>query len=87
MNPPSQILYTDTVIRAISELNRIEISIFNLWKQLPNLDVTDPRETSTRSHEIERPMMIDDNDEFGYEERPTGINSIGESEAAKLKSL
>src|SRR6476659_6372141 len=30
-------LYPDTVIRAISELHRIEISIFNIWKQLPNL--------------------------------------------------
>ena len=32
IQPPDQMLYTDTVIRAISELHRIEISIFNIWK-------------------------------------------------------
>ena len=26
-------------IRAISELHSIEMDIFNLWKQLPNLDI------------------------------------------------
>lgn len=31
-------------IRCISELHSIELDIFNLWKQLPNLDVTDPRD-------------------------------------------
>ena len=31
-------------IRCISELHSIEIDIFNLWKQLPNLDVTDPKD-------------------------------------------
>lgn len=41
MDPPRQILYSDTVIRAISELHRIEISIFTIWKQLPNLNIED----------------------------------------------
>lgn len=49
MNPPSQILYTDTVIRAISELHKIEISIFSLWKQLPNLDLSDPASASNNN--------------------------------------
>lgn len=30
-------LYPDTVIKAIAELHRIEMSIFNLWKELPQL--------------------------------------------------
>src|SRR5437867_4416163 len=30
-------LYPDTVIKAITELHRIEMSIFNLWKELPHL--------------------------------------------------
>jgi post-segregation antitoxin (ccd killing protein) len=28
-------IYHDTVIKAISELHKIELSIFNIWKQLP----------------------------------------------------
>jgi hypothetical protein len=32
LDPPNQILYSDTIIKAIAELHRIEISIFNLWK-------------------------------------------------------
>lgn len=31
-------------IRCVSELHSIEMDIFNLWKQLPNLDVPDPKE-------------------------------------------
>jgi len=42
-------LYPDTVIRAISELHRIEISIFNLWKQLPNLDIVDNKNNNDNS--------------------------------------
>lgn len=34
----SDILYSYTIIKAISELHKIELSIFNMWKQLPNLD-------------------------------------------------
>ena len=30
-------------VRAISELHSIEMSIFSLWKQLPELDMTDKR--------------------------------------------
>ena len=35
-----EILYSDTIIKAISELHSIEMDIFNLWKQLPNLNVS-----------------------------------------------
>jgi hypothetical protein len=70
-------------LRAISELHSIEMSIFNLWKQLPNLNITDPGEATTKPPEKERPYMVDDYDEFGHEERPTGLNSIGESEDDK----
>ena len=35
----SDILYSDTIIKAISELHKIELSIFSMWKQLPNLDI------------------------------------------------
>ena len=31
----SNSIYHDTVIKAISELHKIELSIFNIWKQLP----------------------------------------------------
>jgi hypothetical protein len=40
-NPPFRVIYTDTVIRAIAELHRIEISLFNLCKQLRALDIVD----------------------------------------------
>ena len=36
-----EILYSDTIIKAIYELHKIEISIFNLWKQLPDLQIID----------------------------------------------
>jgi hypothetical protein len=39
MDPPNQILYSDTVIKALAELHRIELSILNLWKQLPQIAV------------------------------------------------
>jgi hypothetical protein len=38
---PTQILYTDTVLKAISELHKIELSIFYIWKQLPTLNTDD----------------------------------------------
>lgn len=41
IQPPNQMLYTDTVIRAISELHKIEISIFSLWKHIPDLPIDD----------------------------------------------
>lgn len=46
---PGEILYTDTIIRAIAELHRIEMSIFSLWKQLPDLQIINGKEYSTES--------------------------------------
>ena len=46
---PGDIIYTDTIIRAIAELHRIEISIFSLWKQLPNLDLSNPASASNNN--------------------------------------
>jgi hypothetical protein len=41
LQPPTQLLYPDTIIKAVAELHRIEVSIFNIWKQLPELDIVD----------------------------------------------
>ena len=45
----STLSYPDTIIKAISELHKIEISIFSLWKQLPNLDLSDPASASNNN--------------------------------------
>jgi hypothetical protein len=39
-------------IRAISELHSIEMSIFSLWKQLPNLDIVDRIKDAEQSEEL-----------------------------------
>jgi hypothetical protein len=41
LQSPMQILYPDTIIKAVAELHRIEVSIFNIWKRLPDLDIVD----------------------------------------------
>jgi hypothetical protein len=44
LDPPRQILYSDTIIRAIAELHRIELSILNLWRELPTFHLQlDPK--------------------------------------------
>lgn len=40
LRPPNDILYTDTVVRAISELHRIEMSLYTLFKETPVLEIT-----------------------------------------------
>jgi hypothetical protein len=35
---------SEVELRAISELHSIEMSIFNLWKQLPELQIDDSRD-------------------------------------------
>lgn len=56
MNPPNEILYTDTIIRAIAELHRIEISIFSMWKQIPNLEsVVNQNDASSSSSRYTTP--------------------------------
>jgi hypothetical protein len=39
LNPPNKILSTDTVVRAIAELHRIEMSLYTLFKETPVLDI------------------------------------------------
>ena len=39
-------------IRAISELHSIEMELFNLWKQLPDLDIVDQERESKLDHEV-----------------------------------
>jgi hypothetical protein len=41
LQPPMQILYPDTIIKAVAELHRIEVSTFNIWRQLPDFDIVD----------------------------------------------
>lgn len=36
MDPPRQILYSDTIIRAIAELHRIEMSLHTIFQQFPH---------------------------------------------------
>jgi hypothetical protein len=49
---PGQILYSDTIVRAIAELHKIEISIFNLFKQLPDLGLEQDVNQDNPSHYI-----------------------------------
>jgi hypothetical protein len=79
MNNPSGMIYTDTVIRAISELHRIEMSIFSLWKQLPDLDNTNEPTIKNNNHNDDGPV-IDEYDSNGMENKPDP-NSNVESEA------
>ena len=39
-------------IRAISELHSIEMDLFNLWKQLPDLDIVDQERESSPNREV-----------------------------------
>lgn len=56
-------------IKAISELHSIEMDIFNLWKQLPNLDIAD-QPKQTQPQEEEDPPIFDIEDINGVEEIP-----------------
>jgi hypothetical protein len=44
-------------IRAISELHSIEMSIFSLWKQLPNLDIVDRIKDAEQSEELSQVLL------------------------------
>src|SRR5580765_6421879 len=68
----SDIRYSDTIIKAISELHKIELSIFSMWKQLPNLDtVTDEVNaiglTTQIKHEQLQQKLLEEQEEEGYE--------------------
>ena len=49
---PGNIMYTDDIIRAIAELHKIEISIFSLWKQLPDLQIENRVEESHHNRDV-----------------------------------
>ena len=54
-------------IRAISELHSIEMDLFNLWKQLPDLDIVDQeRESNSNSNHNVPPVDY----EHGYDTEP-----------------
>jgi hypothetical protein len=60
-------------IRAISELHSIEMDIFNLWKQLPNLDIV-PDEVDTlgqatkiKTKQQQLEQQAQGEEEYGYE--------------------
>jgi len=53
-------------IRAISELHSIEMDIFNLWKQLPNLEIADTKQ----QEQEESPILVDIEDLYGVDNVP-----------------
>ena len=57
-------------IRAISELTSIEMNIFNLWRQLPELDIMDRVKTLELEKEQEEPSIVDAEDINGSEVEP-----------------
>jgi hypothetical protein len=72
LDPPNQILYSDTIIKAIAELRRIEISIFNLWKQLPDLEIQQQAfKESSELEEDRTPPIFDIEDINGVENIPS----------------
>jgi hypothetical protein len=66
-------------LRAISELHSIEMSIFSLWKQLPELEISDTRndrdqcENTYSSGPPEAIMHIGDTEEKEEEERERAV--------------
>jgi hypothetical protein len=59
LQPPMQILYPDTIIKAVAELHRIEVSMFNIWKQLPDLDIVDKvKQQKEETQEEDRNLHI-----------------------------
>ena len=59
-------------IRAISELHSIEMDLFNLWKQLPELDIVDQeRESNSNPNHIVPPVDYGE-PVVGYENEPWG---------------
>jgi hypothetical protein len=60
-------------IRAISELTTIEMNIFSLWKQLPDLNIVDKvKQEQEEQEERDRvPLMVDEEDLIGLEHEPS----------------
>lgn len=72
LQPPMQILYPDTIIKAVAELHRIEVSMFNIWKQLPDLDIVDKvKQQKEETQEEDRNLhVVSIEDINGVEEIP-----------------
>jgi hypothetical protein len=47
-------------IRAISELHSIEMDIYNLWKQIPNLEISEPEHEPEEENGKGQPMTFDE---------------------------
>jgi hypothetical protein len=62
-------------IRAVSELHSIEKTIFDMWKQLPSLDISDQRtQRQQQEHQqMEEPPLFDIEDINGREELPEEV--------------
>ena len=60
-------------IRAISELTTIEMNIFSLWKQLPDLNIVDKvkQEQEEQEKRDRVPLMVDAEDLIGLEHEPS----------------
>jgi hypothetical protein len=57
--------------RAISELHSIEMDIFNLWKQLPNVDIVEQNQPKSEEQDrVKSPIIVDIEDINGVEEIP-----------------
>ena len=61
----------DIKIRAISELTTIEIHIFNLWKQLPDLDIVDRAKQIQQQEQQDYPLIVNEEDINGVEHEPS----------------
>ena len=57
-------------IRAISELHSIEMDLFNLWKQLPDLDIVDQERESNSNSNSNSNSDSNPNYEDGYDTEP-----------------
>lgn len=72
LQPPMQILYPDTIIKAVAELHRIEVSMFNIWRQLPDFDIVDKvKQQKEETQEEDRNLhVVSIEDINGVEEIP-----------------
>jgi hypothetical protein len=71
-------------IRAISELSTIEMNIFSLWKQLPNLDIVDqttkqPQEELSQEEKDRMLPIVNVEDINGVKELPAEVKGLWHS--------
>ena len=69
----------DTQLRAIHELHMLDLSIFNLWRQLPQFDIVDkPQEKEEEEEEVldEIPPILDEVDLNGVQKIPEQDKSL-----------